>query len=425
MSNANKRKSDGNENYKRTYNKRRNRNGELTISEDCLKYMLKELTLDKLLNAVKLDERLLPMAREVYKGPITDQHFSNKHEPERESILEYFGDQITTLELKFEDDYHCFNGRIEKLINEKCCKTLEEICLRNAGRFALSAIDKPFEKVSTFRIWGHKFSNFIEDFDKWFPAVFSLGITHLEFQGLDDEKFPGHCPELRCFYIENLSSKNENSSYEEKIADFISMNKQLKVVNISNQRHIDKLLSLIAEKVLDCPNLKLSIELNEDSGPEHAKFKYLDELEIQNMGFNIDISTDNVNKLQLEGKSITGYWLNLIAKNRNTFKICLKGKWENGDIIEKIIVLLKSLPNLNEICFPYHKAMTTLQFVGLLNGCKNVKKVYVGASHLDENHTAVKKIANIIPHKCPKWKMDVVKNLGDFKIPGLSFEKSE
>lgn len=67
----------------------------------------------------------------------------------------------------------------------------------------------------------------------------------------------------------------------------------------------------------DWPWLGLHVKLNEDAGPKHAKFKHLYKLAIKNPGFNIKISTDNVNKLAFEGESITWNWLDLIAKNRN------------------------------------------------------------------------------------------------------------
>lgn len=128
------------------------------------------------INAVKLDERLTPLAREVYEGPVTLQYREFTNDNEQQAILECFGDKIRELNSTYEEDYHCFNGKIEKLINDKCCRTLDEINLTNVGRFAMSAIDKPFEKVSTVRIRGHKFCNFIENFDKWFPAADTLDM---------------------------------------------------------------------------------------------------------------------------------------------------------------------------------------------------------------------------------------------------------
>lgn len=369
-------------------------NDSLVVSDQCLVNILKYLSSDNLLKVVEDDNRLVAVARKVFKGKSAfGTTVTNKYDPIHEEIassvkiLQYFGYEIDRLVIRYLNAYRQFDHIIDKVIVKHCHKSLGHIIFDNATQFSMLKIDKPFEKVKSVNILNGDICAPVLDFAKWFPNANRLHLSNLKInEPQGDDLFTKCCPNLEHISIHELHSVDCEVDYLENIAKLITSTTQLKNLEITKQECTVQLLALVSKEMPKCPELELIVD-NAPYSPVvlSAHFEELKTLKWSNTydeQEHIRVSVDQAENLIINDVDVTEHWLKSIEKNKKAKTIILDGSWTNDDITKKFVDKVKISTDLELLMCD---TLSVNQIVELVTHFKNMKYFYVGGSTADRS----------------------------------------
>lgn len=320
------------------------------INVDCLERIFKHLSVTDLNNLAEAHSHFLAAARLVYKRDHSKKtlaicqstHMVSVYSVMADeivaatatSLLHNFGDLVHKLRLDYtqqspeEDSRHHWRA-VERVIFERCTKTLLNIQLINCHGNVLEEIRQPFEKVSRVYIFdGVALPTTLEP-SKWFPKpqqfIVDCGATEIsrflngEFRALD---------ELR-LSIRNYD--NHLSQDETKIRTFLRTNHQIKKLSIDSaygaffKCDFDFLL-FISQTLTQLQELRwIHMKMKSTIVPKQIRFKHVKSLELGAIGKlpeTLSISFDQLTSLKLHGMGrIDRKWLDFTVQNKNLVEL--------------------------------------------------------------------------------------------------------
>lgn len=164
----------------------------IDLHDDYLKSIFKWLEVNDLLALIQVSERFQDPVASVFaeKYPTELVKFTFTDIPEDDSeilvlrstpiiklFLQYFGHSISKLCVEFDKRNTNRNVAIENFIL-KHCEGLKELELVHCREGAFDALAKPFKSLEVFRFVSGYLGENISQFDKWFPKLRSLSISH-------------------------------------------------------------------------------------------------------------------------------------------------------------------------------------------------------------------------------------------------------
>lgn len=361
-------------------------NDSMVVSEECLKNILKYLPDDDLLKVIEDDNRLVSVARKIFKGKSSfGTTVTNKYDPIHEEIsssvklLSYFGCEIDRLVISYLSEYRQFDHILDEAIVAHCHKSLQHITFNNATQFSMFAINEPFEQVHTVEIMNGEICAPVLDFAKLFPNANRLDMSMLHInEPAEDDLFTKCCPNLERISIHQLHSVDFEVGYLGNIAKLITSTTQLKKLEITEQEHTVRLLALVSAEMPKCPELEIIV--NEAPNASDVLSSHFEELktlklvEIYDESEQFRVSVDHVENLIFDNFDVTEHWLKSIEKNTKAKTIILDGEWANDDIAVQFVDKVKISADLELLMCG---KLAVDQIVELATHFKKLKHFYV------------------------------------------------
>lgn len=385
------------------------------LNDNCLIKIFKHFAIKEFVNIVRYNERFLIPARDVfatkYSGNLVDINREVKTAKEAVDLLKYFGSKIQKLEISY---YYSSWSKLERrLIDDAiikyCQTTLVEIKFGFPGCDTMIDLKTPFKNVEKASFSVSQCIPFITDFGYWFPNAETL-----EIEDMQESRSPTikNAPKLKNLIVCNISKMF--NVYEIVAPAIFLSNPQL--TSVSNTVIINRDGYLLEELVKDAkddwllpiavwmdlqldrrlPQLKsLSLVIPREkkfglqrgrrhqSGETREKFQF-DELTDLLIDFEestvlkgLPIFTKKLEKLSLLGSRLENNCLQFIRKNNTPNCIKLMGELTSNNLTENLVKLLSTLPNLNELHFPFSLNVKPLHVIALLKKCKHLRKLAV------------------------------------------------
>lgn len=168
----------------------------IDLHDDCLREIYKYLDLKDLLSVIQVNDRFKESINSLfvqkYSNKLVKITFSDydvekldvhvlKAMPIITPFLQYFGPSIpklvVALVVAFDEKKSEESLAIEESIL-KYCDGLKELKLQHCRKGAFDAIVKPFNSLEVFRFHNGYLGENISQFNKWFPKLRSLKISH-------------------------------------------------------------------------------------------------------------------------------------------------------------------------------------------------------------------------------------------------------
>lgn len=381
----------------------------LMMDHEGLAKILKYLSKDELLKVIEDDERLLPIARCVFKQKFDHWiEVTNEYEPDRQEmsasikLLKYFGVVIRKLEIVYKDEYRSFDHIIDEAVVEHCYKTLGEIKIVNANRFSMFKINKAFEKVTNLELFNGNICTAATDIPKYFPNLVRLDLIDLKSENVLYKKMLGSfCPKLKSLELAHIGT-TDGSDFSWKIAEFIALNPQLENLEIHDREKNDLLFWQISEKAPSLPKLKLCLfDRCFSSKPIPLHFEQLKELKVINLYDKLEIVVDKVDVLIVRFGTITENWLKSIENNNVAISIFLDGPWKNNQVSGKFVEKVKICMELRQLLCD---KLTVEQIVDLATHLKHLETFCIQG--FDEDKVQMDRALELMnAASITKWKL--------------------
>lgn len=314
-----------------------------------------------------------------------------------------------------------------------------EIQIGLANKETLSAIKTPFKNVTKVTFFHGSLCPLLMDIAKWFPNAETLELSNMVTPSL---KFHEKIKIKMAPMLKHLDVKKTNQRSDakpDKISEaVIEANPRLK--SLSNEYDIvhadDEYVGMfyqyaIIHKRLDrrlphLESLRLIVydekdinfedhewdeddEYLDDDSRIELRFAQLNDLYIdfyESTALNgLPIFAKKLEKLTLIGSKLGHKCLQFIRNNKTPSYIKLVGKWSSDNIAGKMIQLLSSLPNLNELHFPIQYCSTKPNHViNLLTDCKHLRKLVVLFRYGSDRQNFETIFNNSTVNKNSQWK---------------------
>lgn len=148
------------------------------------------------------------------------------------TFLRCLGSSISKLLVRFDEKKSPQCLAIEESIL-KFCDGLKELKLVDCRKGAFESIEKPFEQMEVFRFSGGHLGQTISQFNKWFPKLRSVSISHATVANK-------YCIEETMPLLEHLNVKIGSASKkfsQSNIDEAIRSNPQLRSYNVNNGKN--------------------------------------------------------------------------------------------------------------------------------------------------------------------------------------------
>lgn len=420
----------------RSWNKKQKSKKEITklsnLNFDCLTNILRNLSIKDLLNAVEYDNDLLEAAKWIYKRKVRGKWVSitNKHDPLRTEtskyvkLLEHFGSDIEHLDILFDEDYRRFDHIIEKVVIEKCHKSIISLVLQQPSFYTMYTLDKPFESVQQVIMIGGTVSIFMSKFGLCFPNATKLQLYHPRWSGNKNlDMLENRCPALREIIIEG---GNKTLEFTEWMTNFIVSHPKITKIKLKFQEPI---LALLCERMPRMPNTHLEVLTKGSVLPRMIHFHQLKRLTLRgaSMLTLFNISTDRIDFLEIDPlrHHLNFGLLTMIRSNITAKSLFMACKWAGDEFITtEFIAVVKSMPNLICLAFAAHDTITTFKIVDLIGGCNSLRWMFIHSDiPLDEYPRIDKALGGgwkVIAHKSATYQLNT-----RVKVSGYEFQKIE
>lgn len=379
------------------------------MTNDSFATILGYLSQENLVNAADKYDFLLPIARRIFKEKYSDSaEVTNDHGSAGDlsmNLLKFFGNEIRHLKIIYETKFRQFDHIIDQAVFDQCQKSLQGIRFVNADRYSMFEIKKPFEKVTKVSFECGNICMPGSDFGKWFPAARELELMNLKFKESQNDglSLGKHCPNLERMVINNLQSKDDNLGFMKAIGDFIALNPKLKSLTISNQTHLDYLLSLISSKASILPDLQLNILENPAFGSILSRFEKLKKLKIMNEHAStldrLKMTFNEVELMIFYGIKFTDQWFESIKGIKSVKTMVLYGDWQTG-VKRKFVKKVQEFPELKILLCP---GIFSEDILELTTQSKSLKVLYVPG--LEDVRPDMEVLRNTIETRGHKWKL--------------------
>lgn len=394
------------------------------INDHCLIKIFEYLSIEDLVNLSIVIPRFKSSTSIVFKQNFAKHviNINNAIMPTMDQLpsvllLQSFGHLIKKLKVNYKDDYNRFNGVFEKAIIKYCNKSVTEIELMNADKFAFTQIKRPLMVVSKVVFTKCVVGRFFFEIGKWFPNAQSLQILESTILSASDVKcIEQNYPKLEHLAIINPQQRDEGYNdvdldsllYQPKFANVnlkatIDLNPQLRSLKLkhnnndfvtTHHNYADRcgieitptLLAYMNEKLPLLDELDLFVShIDNEEYIEHQQVHFRN---LRKIRFVVDyattlkhyqISTRHPAKIILTAnQNLNFYCAIFLSKNEMWRKIVLNGDWESYQCYETVKIRLSKLPSLNSVKISVNGLKGQQKgVVQLLNECQFLKKLKV------------------------------------------------
>lgn len=210
---------------------------------DCLEPIFKRLEFKDLLTMAQVSGRFVPIVSSIFAKKyalikITFWEYKTekradvlllKEMPLIVPFLQYFGDSISNLIVRFDDEHSSQWLAIEQNIL-KFCSGLKNLELEKCRKGAFDSIEKPFQQLEVLSFISGHLGQTISNFNKWFPKLRHLTILHVNVANK-------YCIEETLPSLEHLDVKIGSASKKfsrGNIDEALRLNPQLRSIHLNN-----------------------------------------------------------------------------------------------------------------------------------------------------------------------------------------------